>query len=87
MAIKRMPWYIMLRKSLKNYWFSLKFQPPLLLQPLLLMSEVVDDHDMASKVQRWERLKENHGYFNYRYNELGLKIPNDLQLHIEIRNL
>ena len=87
MAIRRMPRYLMLGRSQKNYWLPLRFQPPILLHPLLGKNDSVDDYDMTIEAQKWERLKQNHGYFNYRYNEPDVKIPNDLWLHIRIKNL
>lgn len=44
----RIPWYINLGRSLHNYWLPLRFQSPILLQPLVAMNENVEDHDMST---------------------------------------
>ena len=71
---------MMLGRSQNNYWVPLHFQPPILLHHMLRKHDSFANYDMSIEDQKWERLKQNYGYFNYRANELGEKIANDLRL-------
>ena len=42
---------------------------------------------MANEEQKWEKLKKNYEYFNYKANEPGEKLANDLRIRMHIRNL
>lgn len=57
MAISRMPRYMMLGKSKKNYWVPLRFQPPILLHPMLGKHDSFANYNMSLEDQKWERLK------------------------------
>ena len=77
----------MLAKNQKSYWVALHFQLPILLHPMLGKYESFAEYNLLHEEQKWERLKQNPGYFNYRAHESGEKIANDLRLWIQIRNL
>ena len=79
--------YMILGRSQNNYWGPLHFQPPILLHPMLRKNDSFADYNMAIEDQKWERLKHNHGKFNYMANESGEKITNDLRLWMRIINL
>lgn len=87
LAISRMPRYMMLARSQRNYWVPLLFQPPILLHPILRKNDTFSKYNMIFEEQKWERLRQNHGYFNYRARESGEKIVNDLRLWIIIKSL
>ena len=87
MVVSRMTRYIMLARSQRNYWIPLRFQPPILLHPMLGKNDSFSNYNMSHEDQKWDRLKQNHGYFNYKINEPGQKITNDLRMRMRIRNL
>lgn len=87
LAISRMPIYMMLARSKRNYWVPLHFQPPILLHLMLGKNDTFVEYNMIDKEQKWERLKQNYGYFNFRAHESGEKIASDLRLRIRIKNL
>ena len=80
MVSNRIPRYIMLGKNQKNYWIPLRFQPPILLHPMLGKNDSFFGYNMSFEEQKWENLKNNYGYFNYKANEPGEKLANDLRV-------
>ena len=54
---------------------------------MLGKTDSFSNYNMANEEQKWEKLKKNYGYFNYKANELGENLVNDLRIQKRIRNL
>ena len=54
---------------------------------MLRKQDYFADYIMVIEDQKWERLKQNHGFFNYKANESSEKIANDLRMWMRIKNL
>ena len=50
LATIRIPWYIDLGRNQCKYWLPLRYQPPIILQPLLVVNDNVEDHELTTKV-------------------------------------
>lgn len=82
----RIPWYIDLGRNQCKHWLPLRYQPLVLLQPLLAVNDNAKDHDMTTKVWHWKRLKINYGYFDYVKNDPGKMAPSEWRVRAQIRN-
>ncbi len=54
---------MMLGRSQKIYWAPLRFQLPILLHPMLGKYDSFAEYNMIVEEKKWERLKQNHGYW------------------------
>lgn len=87
LANYKMPRYVEMTRDKKSYWVPLFFQPPILLHPMVGKIESFVKYNLNHEELKWERLKQNHGYFNYRAHESGENIPSDLRMQMRIKKL
>ena len=79
--------YITLGRSQQNKWIPLCFQPPILLHPMLAKHESFHDHNMVHENNKWNNLKENYGYFNYKERASRSNTAKDFRKRMRIKNL
>ena len=52
-----MPRYVAMARDKKSYWVPLRFQPPILLHPMLGKIESFANYNLNYEEIKWERLK------------------------------